>query len=49
MVALVAALRETSIVFGLILARLVLGERAGGRRLAAAGLILLGAAVLRAA
>ncbi len=48
-VALVAALRETSIVFGLILARLVLGERAGGRRLAAAGLILLGAAVLRAA
>ncbi len=46
-VAMVAALRETSILFALAIAGLVLGERVGGARLAAAALILLGAAGLR--
>lgn len=48
-VAVVAALRETSIIFGLILARVVLGETPGFRRLAAAALVALGAVVLRLA
>jgi len=48
-VAMVAALRETSILFGLAIAGLILGERVGPRRLFAAALIGLGAAVLRLA
>ena len=46
-VAVVAALRETSILFGLAIAGLFLGERIGRARLAAAALILVGAMVLR--
>ncbi len=45
-VAPVAALRETAMLFGLVLARLVLGERPGRRRWAAAAVIALGAALL---
>lgn len=48
-VAMVAALRETAIVFGAIIARVVLGERAGGLGLAATGVILAGAIALRLA
>lgn len=48
-VAVVAALRETSILFGTVIAVVVLKERVDRRRLAAVGLIALGAAVLRAA
>jgi drug/metabolite transporter (DMT)-like permease len=48
-VAVVAALRETSILFGMAIAGLVLGERVGRGRLAAAGLIVLGAVGLRLA
>ena len=48
-VAPVAALRETAMLFGLVLARAVLGERPGVRGWAAAGAIALGAAVLRLA
>lgn len=48
-VAMVAALRETSILFGMAIAGLVLGEQVGRARLAAAGLIVLGAAGLRLA
>ncbi len=46
-VAPVAALRETSIVFALILSKLVFGERVGGRRFAAAFLVMAGVAALR--
>jgi drug/metabolite transporter (DMT)-like permease len=46
-VAMVAALRETSILFGLAIAHLALGERIGPARLAAAALIVLGAVGLR--
>jgi drug/metabolite transporter (DMT)-like permease len=46
-IAPVAALRETSILFGLVLARLVLHERLGLARLAGGLLILSGAAILR--
>lgn len=46
-VALVAALRETSILFGLAIAALALGERVDPKRLAAAMLILAGAIGLR--
>lgn len=46
-VAMVAALRETSILFGLAIAGLLLGERIGRARIAAAVLILAGAAALR--
>lgn len=46
-VAPVAALRETSIVFALVLSRLVFGEAVGGRRFAAAFLVLVGVATLR--
>jgi drug/metabolite transporter (DMT)-like permease len=48
-VAPVAALRETAMLFGLVLARVVLGERPGARRWAAAGAIAAGAALLRLA
>jgi len=48
-VALVAALRETSILFGLAIAALFLHERIGFARLATAALILAGAASLRLA
>ncbi len=48
-VAMVAALRETSILFGLAIAALLLGERIGPVRLTAACLILLGAVSLRLA
>ncbi|MFO1143793.1 MAG: EamA family transporter [Amaricoccus sp.] len=48
-VAVVAALRETSILFGMAIAALVLGERVGRARLAAAALIVAGAASLRLA
>lgn len=48
-VAVVAALRETSILFGMAIAGLVLHERIGPARLAAAALIVAGAASLRLA
>jgi drug/metabolite transporter (DMT)-like permease len=48
-VAMVAALRETAIIFGLAIAAVVLGERVGPVRVAAAGLIVLGAITLRLA
>jgi drug/metabolite transporter (DMT)-like permease len=48
-IALVAALRETSILFGVALAMLVLRERPDRRRLAAAAAIAAGAAALRLA
>lgn len=48
-VAVVAALRETSILFGLAIAGLILREPIGPRRLAAAALIALGAVGLRLA
>lgn len=46
-VAPVAALRETSIVFALILSKLVFGEKVGGRRFAAAFMVMAGVAALR--
>ena len=46
-VAPVAALRETSIIFALVLSRLVFGEKVGGRRFAAALLVMAGVAALR--
>jgi len=48
-VAVVAALRETSILFGIAISALWLGERPGTARLTAAGMIALGAAALRLA
>jgi drug/metabolite transporter (DMT)-like permease len=48
-VAPVAALRETAMLFGLVLARILLGERPGFRRWTAAGAIAAGAALLRLA
>jgi drug/metabolite transporter (DMT)-like permease len=48
-VALVAALRETSIAFGTLIAFFVLRERIGPLRLAATGTIVAGAIVLRLA
>ena len=48
-VAVVAALRETSILFGLAIAALLLGERVGPARLLAAALIVAGAIGLRLA
>ena len=48
-VAVVAALRETSILFGVAIAALILREPVGPRRLAAAALIALGAVSLRLA
>jgi len=46
-VAPVAALRETSIIFALVLSRLAFGEKVGGRRIAAALLVMAGVATLR--
>jgi drug/metabolite transporter (DMT)-like permease len=46
-VALVAALRETSVLFAMLIAVFVLRERAGGWRWAAAGLIGVGVALMR--
>ena len=46
---IVAALRETSILFGTLIAGLVLREHVGPRRLISAGLIACGAAILRLA
>ncbi len=46
-VAMVSALRETSILFGLLIAGLVLGERLGAARWTAAGFILCGVVLLR--
>lgn len=48
-VAVVASLRETSILFGAAIAALVLKERVDGRRIAAVAVIAAGAALLRAA
>ena len=48
-IALVAALRETSILFGVALAGLVLKERLGWTRIAAAGTVALGVVALRLA
>jgi drug/metabolite transporter (DMT)-like permease len=48
-VAPVAALRETAIVFGVVLARVVLGERPGNRGWGGAVAIATGAAILRLA
>ena len=48
-IATVAALRETSILFGVAIAALLLDERIGRARLVACAIILLGAASLRAA
>jgi drug/metabolite transporter (DMT)-like permease len=48
-VAVVAALRETSILFGTVIAGLVLKEHVGARRMIAACIIACGAAVLRLA
>jgi drug/metabolite transporter (DMT)-like permease len=46
-VAPVAALRETAILFGVMLARLLLGERPGARGWGGALTIAAGAAILR--
>jgi drug/metabolite transporter (DMT)-like permease len=48
-VAVIAALRETSILFGTAISGLLLGERVGAARLAAVMMIAAGAAVLRLA
>lgn len=48
-IAVVAALRETSILFGTVIAGLVLREHIGPRRLMAACIIACGAAILRLA
>jgi drug/metabolite transporter (DMT)-like permease len=48
-VAPVAALRETAMLFGLVLARIFLGERPGAWRWTAAGAIAVGATLLRLA
>jgi drug/metabolite transporter (DMT)-like permease len=48
-VAAVAALRETSVLFGIAIASLVLGERGGARRIIAAMMMVAGAATLRLA
>jgi uncharacterized membrane protein len=46
-VAMVSALRETSILFGVLISALVLRERVTRQRWVAAGLIVAGAVVLR--
>ncbi len=48
-VAVVAALRETSILFGMAIAGLILRERVGATRIAAAAMIVAGAVSLRLA
>lgn len=47
--AFVSALRETSVVFAVLIGWLLLGEPFGGRRLAAAVLVALGIAVMNLA
>ena len=47
-VALVAALRETSVLFAMLIAVFLLGERAGARRWGAAALVTCGKALMRA-
>jgi drug/metabolite transporter (DMT)-like permease len=42
----IAALRETSIVFGAVIGALFLGERLGARRAAAAGVVLVGVVLI---
>ena len=46
---MVAALRETSILFGMAIAGLILHERIGPMRLACAAVIVIGAGSLRLA
>ncbi|MCC6305343.1 MAG: peptide ABC transporter permease [Rhodobacteraceae bacterium] len=46
-IALVSALRETSILFAVLIGRFAFGERLGGGKLAAAGMILAGVALMR--
>jgi drug/metabolite transporter (DMT)-like permease len=46
-VAVVAALRETSVIFGAVLAAVVLKEKFGGARVAAACLVCAGAVFLK--
>lgn len=48
-IAVIAALRETSIVFATAIGGLLLGERVGLPRIAAAGVVVAGAAVLKLA
>lgn len=48
-VAMISALRETSILFGILISAFVLHERVTRMRWIAAGLIVAGAAVLRVA
>ena len=48
-IAMVAALRETAILFGVAIAALLFGERVGRARLVACALIVLGAVSLRVA
>ncbi|WP_312236473.1 DMT family transporter [Stenotrophomonas sp.] len=48
-VAMIASLRETSILFGILISAFILHERVTRQRWIAAGLIVLGAAVLRLA
>jgi drug/metabolite transporter (DMT)-like permease len=45
--ALAATLRESSILFAVLIAVLLLGERVGGAKLAAIGLVLLGVVLIR--
>lgn len=47
-IALVAALRETSVLFAMLIAVFLLGERAGPRRWGAAALVTAGVALIRA-
>jgi drug/metabolite transporter (DMT)-like permease len=46
-IAMVAALRETSVLFAMLIAVFWLGEKAGPQRWFAAGLILLGIVLMR--
>ena len=48
-IAMVAALRETSILFATAISALILRERVGPARIAAAGIIACGAMLLRLA
>jgi drug/metabolite transporter (DMT)-like permease len=48
-VAVIAALRETSILFGTLISALLLRERVGPARLVAAGMIAAGAVLIRLA
>ena len=47
-IALVAALRETSVLFAMLIAVFLLGERAGPRRWCAAALVTAGVMLMRA-